>query len=1156
MLLCVAVSQCFGTNQTLALKGEKTIESTTNDLTLSEANGRDSEMVSDAKPVAMELPVNTEQRVSKTLVVKAKKQFDFKTGELKLAITTAGLADLPAKIEIYDSANQSLLKQTHTEGETFIWPVPTNLEGKVRIVAHQTDSTGKKHTGEVMASTRRFGTGKQTGGSMKDKVGLWRNYEYIDGLASNWIFPMLEAHDGALWIGTWTGGVSRFDGQTWQTFTKDDGVDNAIFSILQTQDGMLYFGTNIGVRTNKGLLSRYDGQRWEALTNNDLAGRRINTLLQTNDGVLWVGADDLLLRYDEQQWYTFTKEDGWPGGNSWTWSLLQTEDGTLWAGKDYKLYRYDGQVWQAVVGGLASQDAWALLQTKDGALWAGGFQGKGLSRYDGQKMQTFTIGDGLDAGIWTMLQTQDGMLWVGGDGSGLARYDGQRWRIFSTEDGLPGTPVRSLVETDDGTLLIGTWSGLSHYYREQWQNITKDDGLPSNEVNSLLKTEDGVIWVGTNGGFCRYDGKTWRTFTTDYGLASNGVRFLTQTSDDALWVKTGDGLSRYDGREWITFTTDDGLPENNVSSLVQTSDGVLWVGTGSVWFGGSLSRYDGQNWQIYDIPIKEPQSGEITLLQSQDGALWLGTYWAGVFHYDGKEWMQFNESDGLVGVSVESLLQTLDSTLWVGTNTGLSRYDGESWQSFTQKDGLLGISVQAILQTSDGKLWFGTRDGGLNVYDGRCFQSINTEDGLVGNNVTSLLQADDGALWIGTDKGISRIIPHKTPPRPWIRYVTADDERFENPKGKVQVSGPIERLSVEYRGITFHTRKGGIKYFTQLVGVDNDWRKSTNEERVEYTNLEPGDYIFKMQAVDRFLNYSEIASLTLKITPPFYMRAIFLGPTISFGTILLATLTVSLIFLVKHRKQIRAYERTAVEELRDANKVQMSLMPETAPPIEGVEIAGKCLPANTVSGDFFDYLEGKDNTEIALVVADVTGKAMKGAMNAVMTDGILRTAAIEQEQFTPASLMITLNNALKARLEQYMNVTMVIGMIDSETNTLTISNAAHHAYPLILRDGEIQILKTGGLPLGMRAGIQYTEEQFQLQSGDVLILMTDGIIEAKDSEDNDYSESGHLEETIIAFTPQMSAETMVDAVINGTINYSGDKNQRDDDMTVIVAKIE
>ena len=89
----------------------------------------------------------------------------------------------------------------------------------------------------------------------------------------------------------------------------------------------------------------------------------------------------------------------------------------------------------------------------------------------------------------------------------------------------------------------------------------------------------------------------------------------------------------------------------------------------------------------------------------------------------------------------------------------------------------------------------------------------------------------------------------------------------------------------------------------------------------------------------------------------------------------------------------------------------------------------------------------------------------------------------------------------------------------------------------------------------MMTGIQYNEEQSPLQSGDVLLLMTDGIIEASNDAGQQYSESGRLEETIRQFTPEQSAEAMVDAIINAAIDYGGDKAQRDDDMTVVVAKV-
>jgi len=287
------------------------------------------------------------------------------------------------------------------------------------------------------------------------------------------------------------------------------------------------------------------------------------------------------------------------------------------------------------------------------------------------------------------------------------------------------------------------------------------------------------------------------------------------------------------------------------------------------------------------------------------------------------------------------------------------------------------------------------------------------------------------------------------------------------------------------------------------------------------------------------------------------MTAGFLLPTVGLGTILLLVSIVSATAYFKHRRRIRAYERAAAKELQDARQMQMSLMPQTAPPIEGVEIAGRCVPANTVGGDFFDYLQSERQNEVGLVVADVTGKGLKGAMNAVMTDGILRAKAEEMAMFSPGLLMTKINGILKARTERLMNVTMIIGMIDAKTKTLTLANAGHHVLPIIFRGSNIQQLQVKGFfPLGVIEGTQYNEEKFQLQSGDVLILMTDGIIEAQDKENQLYSDSGRLEKTISQFASNLSAEEMVEAILNDAINFGGDKSTRDDDMTVVVAKVE
>jgi len=560
-------------------------------------------------------------------------------------------------------------------------------------------------------------------------------------------------------------------------------------------------------------------------------------------------------------------------------------------------------------------------------------------------------------------------------------------------------------------------------------------------------------------------------------------------------------------------------------------------------------------WKLYRCADGLAHNWVIAILQDHQGAMWFGTY-DGVRCFDGTRWKNYTKKDGLAHNHVHAIFQDNQGAMWFGTyGGGISRFDGEEWKTYTKEDGLAYNYTKTLTQDREGTLWFGTYGGGVSRFDGRCFQSIDHRDGLA-NDILEYIYVDkSGQIWLSTRFcGVTRFIPNKVPPTVHVTQVRADEKTYRNPDERLKLRPGVKRVAFGFHASSFKTYPGKMKYFYQLVGEDLDWRGPTSEDTIEYFNLKPGSYTFQVQAVDRDLNYSEISSLVFTLPTLWHQVTWIRGTLAASAAILLTTLIILATALVKRRRQIRAYEKAAVQELQDANRVQMGLMPETAPSVEGVEIAGKCVPANTVSGDFFDYLEGKQKNEITLVVADVMGKAMKGAMNAMMTDGILRMAAKKQAQLSPASLLMEVNDILKARTERLMNVTMVIGMVDALNKTLTIANAG--ALPLLLREGEILTLKSGDLPLGMITGLEYTEEHLPLQSGDVVILMTDGIIEVQNSAEQFYSESGRLEKTISQFTLDMSAEAMIDTIIEDAIDFGGDKESRDDDMTVVVAKIQ
>ena len=203
--------------------------------------------------------------------------------------------------------------------------------------------------------------------------------------------------------------------------------------------------------------------------------------------------------------------------------------------------------------------------------------------------------------------------------------------------------------------------------------------------------------------------------------------------------------------------------------------------------------------------------------------------------------------------------------------------------------------------------------------------------------------------------------------------------------------------------------------------------------------------------------------------------------------------------------------RLALEtELADAHQMQLSLLPESAPSTAGLQIAGRNIAAKEVGGDFFDYLE----TEGQLAVGDVSGKGLKGAMNAVMTSGILRLASDENPTSDNSVLMSKVNKSLCHSMEQDMNVTMVLAQFDLPQKQMILANAGQHAYPLLKRGNSVEPVKAKGLALGMIPSIDYRPLIVDLQPGDLLLFMTDGITEPRNAEGLMYEESGRFHKVI------------------------------------------
>ena len=697
--------------------------------------------------------------------------------------------------------------------------------------------------------------------------GQWRNYDAADGLATAEVRTILQDSRGHLWFGTWGGGVSRYDGQTFTTYTNNDVLWRAsFFSIVEDRDGNVWIPD--GPR-----LSRYDGQSWTYITNEALTeGLGAKIAYVDRDGHLWLATFEGVTRYDpsadpESVWTSFTKDDVGGSVNA----IYQDSDGHLWFGLNY-------------------------FSNAPGRF--------GVSRFDGDTWETFSTEDGLaENRVTTIIQDRAGNFWFGSY-AGVTVYDGRTWKTLTTKDGLASNRIESIMEDHQGDLWFATdGRGVNRLIRspeseDVWVTYSTDDGLINNKVLSIYQDREGHLWFAADGGVSRYSGETFTTLTTADGLPSSRTRGGLQDRDGHLWFTTAEGPVRYDGQSFTSYG-----PGRGTYKVFQDRSGDLWTTS----MRNGFHRYDGKTFTNYtsEDGLWNGAWGGRPIGHDRSGNLWFGLYGGGVSRYDGRTFVTFTTADGLSNWLVHSILEDRRNTLWVGTGRGLHQYvpdpdpgevafttiapmsrkavwmsledrDGDlwfgtwgdgvarydpsadteqsAWTFYDTEDGLANNAVLAIAQDQRGHLWFGTDAGLVSRFDGQVFQTLTREDGLSGQAVRGLLADRNGDVWMTTHNGLVRYRePEPYPPGVFVDAVVAD-RRYEEPS-EIAISSDVTLTAFEFHGLSFKTRPGALVFRYRLKGYD-DWR-NTREQRVEYQDLPSGDYTFEVLAVDRDLVYSD-----------------------------------------------------------------------------------------------------------------------------------------------------------------------------------------------------------------------------------------------------------------------------------------------------------
>ena len=243
-----------------------------------------------------------------------------------------------------------------------------------------------------------------------------------------------------------------------------------------------------------------------------------------------------------------------------------------------------------------------------------------------------------------------------------------------------------------------------------------------------------------------------------------------------------------------------------------------------------------------------------------------------------------------------------------------------------------------------------------------------------------------------------------------------------------------------------------------------------------------------------------------------------------------------------------------VKELEIAHEVQMSLLPKGSPRISGFDIAGICIPAEEVGGDYYDFIDLGDK-KLGIAVGDVSGKGLPAAIYMTLTKGIIQSQA--EERLSPKEVLTKINALLYQSIERKAFVSMFYTVVDTEKRRLVCSRAGHNP-AIYIRAGQddFSLIEPSGIGLGLERGDVFQkvirEKEIKLQKGDLFIVHTDGFTEAMNKNYNEYGEERLV--NIIRENMDKSSKELIEAVSQDVRKFRQTHPQHDD-MTMVSMRV-
>ncbi len=755
-----------------------------------------------------------------------------------------------------------------------------------------------------------------------------------NGLSSGNVTCILKDSRGFIWFGT-DDGLNKYDGYQVSIYRHNPQLPhsiagNSIRCLFEDSKSNLWIGlkgnglSKLDLKT--GIFKTYkQTSASKSISYNDVAG-----VVEDKQGRIWIAADRGSLDLynpeteDFEHFQIIDRKFNQALNNALT-DIEIDNDGFLWLSSwGGGIYRFDTKSkqfslhshWQAnLPDEKICKHIYSLFMDKAGVLWVASGHGGlySLNIKSDSLVSYIDLGAGKnipEKSITTVNQDNVGRIWVATTNNGLCLIDKDGKTQFVNPVKSPDRTLlaynNNCIYTDPtGIVWIGTPLGVNYYSSLLYQfSLSKKEwNLPllfENQVLSVLKDRRGNVWVGEINNLNKIEPNgSVRSFKPQ-----TGVRFNALLEDGAGNIWTGgysDLLIRCDpvsnSMSYIKIPPPAGtdFSYRNIYSIYEDWDRSLWLGTelGVINYNPVTNTFK----PLFESGrIIYPEDKSHIVFRDKDLELWVGTE-NGLKRFDRYNkykctYTATNNPASITNNFVTTIYEDKKGILWVGTMGGLHRFDktSETFRLMKRPEKMYGDPVFGICTDTKSNLWISTISEVIKFNStAESYQVYNASDGLQTRDfqLGAYFQAQDGELFFGGKGGFNSFYPEKLiendhKPQP----VITDFLIFNRPvlPGK---DGMIENDISQTRSIDIKYNQSVItfrfsalnyispeknKYAYKLDGFDKDWvYVDASQRSATYTNLNPGEYIFKVKAANNDGIWNETSTdIKLYIHPPFW----------------------------------------------------------------------------------------------------------------------------------------------------------------------------------------------------------------------------------------------------------------------------------------------